>query len=168
MIRSANLNRVQISSLAETFAKATSFYPGKTEIIPYITETLKGNIAYTDNKMDSSGGSIVVDPENRTFTIFLPKTTPEKRDVFTIAHELGHYVLHSRIGQIAIKASRSKELNVAEKEANTFAASFLMPENMVKAEFSESQGDIEALAKKFKVSYTTMLWRCDNLGLKNA
>lgn len=173
MIKPAYLTRKQISELAERFANATSFTPGETEIIPYVKEKLSGKICYTDNKADSSGGSIEVNREKNIFTIYLSQATSEKRDVFTIAHELGHYVLHSHMGEISITAKReqtqehSSEIDTAEREANSFAASFLMPSEAVRKKHKEFHGNIAELADFFKVSYSAMLWRCRNLGLCN-
>lgn len=44
--------------------------------------------------------------ENGRFHIFIPSMTSNRRDCFTISHEIGHYFLHyrllsSRIGEIA-------------------------------------------------------------------
>jgi len=52
-----------------------------------------------------------------------------------------------------------------EQEANSFAAAFLMPEKLVREVFKEKNGNLEALAKSFKVSLATMKWRLVNLGL---
>ncbi|MBR5965376.1 MAG: ImmA/IrrE family metallo-endopeptidase [Treponema sp.] len=162
-----NLSRKQIYVLAELFAEKTSYIPGITEIIDYVKEKLHGNIVYSDNPKDSVGGSISVNSRD-DFTIYLSKATSRKRDVFTIAHELGHYFLHSRLGEVQLKASRSEDIDEAEKEANSFAAAFLMPEDRVRKLFSEKDGNISALADAFKVSLTAMNWRCINLGLKKA
>lgn len=160
-----NLGHEQISSLATFFAEKTSFTPGE-DIFAYVKENLHGKIEYSNGNADSSGGSIKVE-KGGSFTIYLSRITSEKRDVFTIAHELGHFVLHSRLGSSEIKAHRTeeKEYDKAEQEANTFAAAFLMPEDRIKESFSKNNGNIEAIAEEFKVSYTAMSWRCRNLKL---
>lgn len=162
-----NLSREQIYTLAEKFAEATSYTPGETDIIEYVKKQLHGKIEYTDTPKDSAGGSISVDSRDN-FTIFLSKATSHKRDVFTIAHELGHYFLHSRLGEIKLKANRSEDIDEAEREANSFAAAFLMPEKKLRKIYAEKDGNISALAEAFKVSLTAMNWRCINLGLKQA
>ncbi len=167
--KASMLNNEQISKIADSFAEATNYKPGKTDIISYVKENLNGLIKYTDDKLDSSGGSIRVyekntNPEN-PFIIYLSRATSSKRDIFTIAHELGHYVLHSRLGAIPLEANRSQERNTVEREANSFAAAFLMPENQIKQKYKEFNGDIARLTKTFNVSDSAMLWRCKNLGL---
>lgn len=166
-ITPTNLSRKQIHILAELFAEKTSYIPGVTDIIDYVKKQLHGKIEYTDSPKDSVGGSISVNSQ-KDFTIYLSKATSHKRDVFTIAHELGHYFLHSQLGKIKINARRSDDIDEAEKEANSFAAAFLMPEDRVRKLFSEKDGNISALADAFKVSLTAMNWRCINLGLKKA
>ena len=166
-LKPTNLSRSQIYELAEKFAEVTSYTPGKTDIIDYVENQLHGKIEYTDTPKDSAGGSIDVDSRDN-FTIFLSKATSHKRDVFTIAHELGHYFLHSRLGEIKIKANRSEDIDEAEREANSFAAAFLMPEEKLRKAYAEKNGNISALADAFRVSLSAMNWRCINLGLKKA
>lgn len=59
--------------------------------------------------------------------IVLNKNFSNDRKRFTIAHELGHLLMHS-IDNPAIPEYRKKEL---ENEANTFASEFLMPEQAI-------------------------------------
>ena len=163
-IKPINLNRQQIESLAESYAKATLYFPGETDIFNYVKNNLKGNISYTNNKTDSSGGSIEVKIDPKSFTIFLSNTTPTKRDIFTVAHELGHYVLHSKLGAVELTANRFGKTK-AEQEANTFAAAFLMPAEKVNKSYLINQHCISKMAEEFNVSYSAMEWRCKNLGL---
>lgn len=166
-LKPTNLSRNQIYELAEKFAEVTSYTPGETDIIDYVEKQLHGKIEYTDTPKDSAGGSISVTSRDN-FTIFLSKATSPKRDVFTIAHELGHYFLHSRLGEVKIKANRSEDIDEAEREANTFAAAFLMPAEKVEKLYKEKEGNISALAEAFNVSLSAMNWRCINLQLKQA
>jgi Zn-dependent peptidase ImmA (M78 family) len=59
-----------------------------------------------------------------------------ERERFSIAHELGHYVLHSLFGQKKIRAARYGS-DPIEWEANWFAAAFLMPEELFLRKISE-------------------------------
>jgi len=52
-----------------------------------------------------------------------------------------------------------------EKEANTFAAAFLMPEKLFRQIWKEKCGRLEAVAERFKVSPTAVKWRAVGLGL---
>ena len=69
---------------------------------------------------------------------------------FTIAHEIGHHVLH-RTGQQALfcrkamvredkPATTRPPLPVTEQEANAFAAAMLMPAELVRSTMSVARG----------------------------
>lgn len=164
LINPANLSRNQIEDIAEAFAKATNYVPGRTDIRSYV-EQLGGIIEDVGNNEDSNGGTIEVRGA-KEFTIRLFLYTSPKRKNFTIAHELGHYVLHSRLGQEQIIAQRNGNNDLAEREANSFAAAFLMPEKEVRERFDvETPGIIGNLAETFNVSISAMDWRCRNLKL---
>lgn len=85
---------------------------------------------------------------------------------FTIAHELGHWYLHQN-GQQSLfcrhgtvdadetKAGRP-ELPHEEVEANWFAASLLMPAEMVRVQYRRTGGDFNRLCGAFKSSGAAM------------
>ncbi len=104
------------------------------------------------------------------------KKEPKTRRRFTIAHELGHFVLHKNIPLFVDKAGakilyRDNESSTGEvkreREANAFAASLLMPIKFIKNEIDrmpeEEEEVIEYLAKKFSVSPQAMTYRLANL-----
>lgn len=92
---------------------------------------------------------------------------------FTIAHELGHYLLHEGKEirydydfKINLRSSASSEgRDVEEIEANFFAASILIPDNILahdpRTEYLDLEDDskIEMLAKSYKVSRQAMSLR---------
>ncbi|MBN8853025.1 MAG: hypothetical protein BGO55_14165 [Sphingobacteriales bacterium 50-39] len=100
---------------------------------------------------------------------------------FTIAHELGHFELHRDQSQLFVDKTfkvmfrstapsiESSNLRL-EREANAFAASLLMPDDLVNAEIENMEFDlgseesIKELAKRFDVSTTAMYYRMTNLG----
>jgi Zn-dependent peptidase ImmA (M78 family) len=115
--------------------------------------------------------------EDGTYEISVNEKDHYYRRRFTIAHELGHYLLHKRLiddGVDDTKAYRS--LNIGkfkntkigpeqEAEANKAAARLLMPAQLVRRYHKEFGGDVKALAKKFQVSYEAMGYRLQGLGL---
>ena len=119
--------------------------------------------------------------ENGKAVIGVNHTESRVRRRFTIAHELGHYELHREEGKLFIdkdfKMFRSQTSGNTphnqklEQEANTFAASILMPEYLVKVEAEKlafdvgSEEAIQILSKKFDVSTTAMCIRLANLGI---
>jgi Zn-dependent peptidase ImmA (M78 family) len=107
----------------------------------------------------------------------------EVRRRFTIAHEIAHYVLRHQfeggphvhvdrgnyISQRGVRASEG--IDPKEIEANQFAACLLMPMRLVQAAVEGLgsgtifDGDVEELAKLFKVSEQAMTIRLTTLGL---
>ena len=75
-----------------------------------------------DEKFD--GVSFITDKGNPI--IIVNKNFSNDRKRFTIAHELGHILMHNE-NNFPISSYRDKE-----KEANQFASEFLMPENYIK------------------------------------
>ncbi|OHD56545.1 MAG: hypothetical protein A2014_04435 [Spirochaetes bacterium GWF1_49_6] len=109
--------------------------------------------------------SMVVDGEN-SFIINLPLYSNYLRNRFTIAHEIGHYLLHSKQGQIPIEVRRSGDNERVEWEANWFAAAFLMSKNEIEKDWNENGiRDIYTLASIYQVSIEAMQIRLTALGL---
>ncbi len=155
----------QIRELATIFAKSMNYVPIKSNLWDCV-EKIGGKITYDNNKIDSIGGSISVKKKN-DFTIYLSPVTGNQRNNFTIAHELGHYVLHSKLGKIPMEANREEDSHdLIEREANCFASEFLMPEEMIRKQFAKKNTmALPELANHFNVSISAMRWRCKNLGL---
>lgn len=74
---------------------------------------------------------------NRPFIILGNFKKSSVRRNFDLAHELGHLILHYGINILELT---TKEYEKIEKEANLFAANFLLPEEMFK-------NDIECIQK---------------------
>jgi Zn-dependent peptidase ImmA (M78 family) len=100
------------------------------------------------------------------------------RKVFTLAHELGHYVLHQSdevfLDKVVMRrdAISARGDDFKEIQANQFAASLLMPKAELEEFFdaqckvNQDQEDIVSnLAKQFGVSSRAMELRLVNLAL---
>lgn len=115
--------------------------------------------------------------ENGSVSIAINKQHPSNRQRFTLAHEIGHLILHADQGDrlwldkayYFRDGSSSKGDQAAEVQANQFAAGLLMPEELVKAEVEHSVHisdiDVMKLAMKFEVSERAMTFRLISLGL---
>ncbi len=110
-----------------------------------------------------------------------------ERKRFTLAHELGHYILHiapenkldEEINDEKIVYNRSDNWDYIEMQANNFAAQLLMPSDLILEEaekilstykFNNNQSMnnsdlIEKLAKIFQVSLSAMEFRLASLGV---
>lgn len=110
-------------------------------------------------------------------------THPPSRQRFTVAHELGHLLLHPGrplvvdAVRINLRDSRSSlATDLEEIEANAFAAELLMPRALVLRQFralADAGTDsvkqaIHDLAYGFGVSDQAMEYRLANLGLLQA
>lgn len=102
------------------------------------------------------------------------------RQRFTIAHELGHIVLHRTHLETAIMIDKSRNFmprdpisaqgtNPLEVQANAFASELLLPRKLVLEALSERAGDLNddeyliGLAKRFRVSLTAFQFRLENI-----
>jgi Zn-dependent peptidase ImmA (M78 family) len=127
---------------------------------------------------DEVSGVLVVDGE--VGVIGYNVLHAEVRQRFTIAHEIGHYLLHRSDSSLfidqryfsAFRDARSSEgSEPREREANAFAASLLMPSHLVRWELKHRSFDLadedalSLLAKTFRVSTQAMAFRLSNLGL---
>jgi predicted transcriptional regulator len=105
--------------------------------------------------------SLVISPDG-VLNIFLPEHTSPARDTFTIAHEIGHFILHHDAKGEEVRYNRSGT-DRAEVEANWFAAAFLMPRD----HFVESCSSkpLHMVAREFRVSLAAAEVRARSLGI---
>jgi Zn-dependent peptidase ImmA (M78 family) len=99
--------------------------------------------------------------------VVLPTVTSQRRDQFTVAHELGHYFLHSDQGRVPIVAYRlpARERGRTEWEANWFAAGLLMPAQAFREALLQHGKHIPAVADCLNVSVQAAQVRAQVLGL---
>lgn len=165
--KASNLTRASVENLAESLSHRLGYVPDME--LSKIASKFGGKISYKDFSDAEEDGSIIIRSEN-DFEIFLPTHTSPLRDRFTVAHELGHYVLHylwakrsnPKLGPVYATRYGSDR---SEWEANWFAAAFLMPESDVK-EVCENQGaSVAEIAGAFCVSTSAAEIRLKRLAL---
>lgn len=134
-----------------------------------IQEKLPGSCVPKDNLKEDARLVIL---DDSSFTIEYANTVPETKLLFSIAHELGHLILHflEDDGNGKLKTKESVNIGeVEEYEANEFAAYLLMPDEQFIPkckEFSENgMISINKLAEYFHVSNRTATVRGMALGL---
>lgn len=113
-------------------------------------------------------GFLLRNPENpKQWAISYSENMTPGRQRFTKAHELGHYVLHSRrygefrCGPDAIVEKDTGEENL-EAQANQFASYLLMPANHVRPRIEKTQITLDLiseLAQFYGVSFEAMCIR---------
>lgn len=87
--------------------------------------------------------------------IFINRSMPADRMRFTLAHELGHLIMHKY---------PTKDM---EREADTFAAALLMPEKDIRPVFQGRKVDLRLLAAlkpEWQVAMQSLLMRACDLG----
>lgn len=114
------------------------------------------------SKIQDMDGSIYIDDLNK-FTIYLPSHTSTVRNNFTIAHEIGHYLLHAHLPEKTHVFATRNGSELVEWEANWFAANFLMPSQIIKEKGLTS---IQSVAEYFNVSTSAANIRLKNLMVK--
>ena len=87
-------------------------------------------------------------------------TLPQGRFRFSIAHELGHFLLNHK-PLTHIDEERSPRL---ERQADAFAAELLLPESFLRADCGTHTS--AELAKRYRVSLQSLLIRLKELGLQ--
>lgn len=120
------------------------------------------NLTFTNLGSEVSG---MIEKEGEKFNIIINENDSEKRKRFTIAHELGHYILHRDKIENGVEDDRAyrslglmgkyKNTKIGKKEesqANQFAATLLMPWNLIKTLKANGITDLSVLAEKLMVS----------------
>ncbi|MEO8009263.1 MAG: ImmA/IrrE family metallo-endopeptidase [Betaproteobacteria bacterium] len=155
---------------------------GITEIpipVEKIAEKLGAKLSYEpfEGQEDISG---VLYRKDSHVVIGINSTHVKARQRFSIAHEIGHLVMHKgalfvdKTVRFNRDANSSKAVDPREIQANQFAAELLMPEELVANEVSKrlkkkgkysQQLLVEELATTFGVSAQSMEFRLINLGI---
>lgn len=166
------VKKANIETFANEIANKLAFEPGGD--ISKLVKDLGGNIVVGSTTFeDHDSGSIVVRDYN-DFTIHVSEFTSLERDRFTIAHELGHLMLHfpkikEKYRSATMRATRyvnpsDETQRRAEWEANWFAASFLMPEKKFRDTYKNAC-DITKCQQLFKVSGAAIAARASSLNI---
>ncbi|MBS1902454.1 MAG: ImmA/IrrE family metallo-endopeptidase [Bacteroidetes bacterium] len=132
---------------------------------------------FQEETLQGKDGQIITVGDRSVITV-RPDLTPVGRRRFTIAHELGHYELHRNLLPVFSDSADSLlqwyQGNTHEREANCFAAEFLMPSELFRAEAQRACGTdrrkireegidlpvvIDALTATFRVSQSAAMLR---------
>lgn len=133
--------------------------------LPVPTEDIAENLGYKitgffpdDALKDVSG---IVDHEQKV--ISLNRTESARRQRFTLAHEIGHIVLHKGKSFVDFRKSIMDPADEKEREANRFASELLMPAEQFLQYWIRYNGDVASMAVKFAVSQEAILHRSNEL-----
>lgn len=100
--------------------------------------------------------------------IYLNAEESRERQAYTLAHELGHHLMHKdkEVEVLYRQQMYAQAKGPIEKEADKFAATLLMPKELIekaKKEYGLTDLDFEKLAALFGVSRRAMVYRLKNL-----
>ena len=135
----------------------------------------RGFVCEEEDLEDGMSGALIIDGNLKI--IVLNKSDSERRKRFTMAHEMGHDLLHRDFSvSISPKGQgytffRDRKSFTGEHgkeiEANHFASCLLMPEDKILQKINSDtfqDSSIEVLANQFKVSKIAMAIRISKLG----
>jgi Zn-dependent peptidase ImmA (M78 family) len=183
----ANIERAEIERrAAEVLQKAAAT---NLPIDPLKIAGALGVNVHVDTLEDKVSGVLIVKGPDRN--VLINASHHPNRQRFTLAHELGHLVLHDADGdrlfidtnlRVYQRAGVSTDQTYnqpgsttrpfEEREANQFASALLMPSEFVKREAQSldlsDENDVAYLAKLFGVSDQAMAIRLQQLGLMDS
>lgn len=154
------------------YAEANGCFDGDQldieKVVDYVnknnpTEPLR--IEYVAMEPATSGSLTYIEG---VWVIRVNKSQNIRRQRFTIAHELGHYMMHRNKSESFTDEIffRTEKKDIIEYRANEFASQLLMPEEKVKQAITNGCRNLGKLAERFNVSSVAMKVRVQELGYK--
>lgn len=139
------------------------------QLCQIIQEKLPGSCVPKDNLKEDARLVIL---DDSSFAIEYTNTVPKTKLFFSVAHELGHLILHFLQDNGSDKLKTKESVNIGEieeYEANEFAAYLLMPDKQFISKYKQFSENgmisINKLAEYFHVSNRTAVVRGMALGL---
>ncbi len=132
---------------------------GPIDNLTRLIERNGGIVIHTDFQTGEMDGVYYPFPEIPP-TVFLDKNQPGDRLRFTLAHELGHIVMHQHPGD-----PEEYEQQTIEDQTNEFAGEFMMPEEDIGPQLQRL--DLRKLAQlkpKWGIAMSALLVRADRIG----
>jgi Zn-dependent peptidase ImmA (M78 family) len=171
------VRRKHIRQLADKLLKENAVRSSPVPVESIATKL--GTLVQRAPAADDLSGFIYRDHRSKATVIGVNESHHPHRQSFTIAHELGHFLLHDmqdvhvdRGFSVKLRNQKSSEgVDIEEKEANLFAAELLMPKNLLEQSLQVippvdlvDEGVIAELAEQYGVSTQAMTFRLAYLG----
>lgn len=167
----------------QILGKNSSDLSNPSNINQKIENSMNAKIIYTNNY--KADGAIKYDRTDNAPEIVLAKGESHLRQRFTIAHELGHLIIHEnwlpnrkdksssiRAFSVMYRGYPGTSSNYKEEQADEFAADFLMPANGIKNLYKNAINKNPDylkfnISKRYKVSNDAAYHRIKNLISRN-
>lgn len=178
---SERISQVSIQQAATDVLRAAGLYRLPVNV-DGVAQALGIQVHYTPLEDDYSGLLVI---RGGTAVAHINAKHPQNRQRFSLAHEIGHFVLHERkqtakesayvdkTMRVYHRADRAPDGQSARQEwqANLFAAELLMPEELLRSKIIdegydlEDEVDVSRLAVVLRVSEQAMSIRLTRLGV---
>ena len=158
---------LDVNTPQEAAKKLRSLWALGNEPLENLTATVEdaGVLVFLCDFKDNNVDGVSLKMHGVSPCVFLNANQPNDRIRFTLAHELGHLVLHDGM----VTGDR-----ITESEANQFASAFLIPQTMMRTHFPTwfraGRYDWDKLSEfkqTWKVSKAAILYRAKSLDLLN-
>lgn len=162
---------------ATELLKQTSLFKQMIDV-DAVAEALK--ISVNSQPLEDGFSAFLLVKEGNA-TAFVNSDHHPNRQRFSLAHEIGHFILHHQPSKklddlfldksLALYTRKDHHSNVMEREANEFAASLLMPKDLIEKYIAkndlniEDEFDVSRLAMAFGVSEQALQIRLNKLHL---
>ena len=141
------------------------------EDFPYLLEKngiIVASYPVSQDNIDAYSQKINVEGNDKFIIVLSDDKNSAVRSNFDAAHELGHILLHD--WNLDLEELSREDFKKQEKQANNFAAAFLLPKEAFLKDVSLYPKDLKyyiELKRKWKVSISAMLIRANKLGVIN-
>ncbi|HRU38382.1 MAG TPA: helix-turn-helix domain-containing protein [Candidatus Goldiibacteriota bacterium] len=126
-----------------------------------LVESAGIRLYFFDSDLDKLFGlSLIHENKYPAIAVNINKDVNIERRIFTVAHELGHLLMHKE----SFNVNESIEIKEQEDAADLFAGHFLMPDSAFDMKWDENRGihwvdNVLEIKRYFRVSYKTVLRR---------
>lgn len=161
-------NEHRIQQIANSFRTRLGFGDAPIPNLFEAVEEIGLKVLRLPIEQDNFFGVSACSATHGAFVLINTHNISIERQLFTLAHEIGHLIFHRDEYQDQLLISTDKEVEKKREEvANYFASHLLVSQIAFDHARHNMQDDLLRLKAYFRVSYTTILKRFDELGIKD-
>lgn len=166
-----NNDEIDYEAMAQKIREYWEIGQKPIEDFPYLLEKngiIVASYPVSQDNIDAYSQKINVEGNDKFIIVLSDDKNSAVRSNFDAAHELGHILLHD--WNLDLEELPREDFKKQEKQANNFAAAFLLPKEAFLKDVSLYPKDLKyyvELKRKWKVSISAMLIRANKLGVIN-